>query len=187
MAVFQPYEFLAGPARKRTKKGDKTAVGMTSGEEGSDGEGLTADENQTHEPPARPRRSGLRTRATEPQSDVDQAMDQDEPRVVTPKVRPRPKPRPVYKAKSTTAPSTSEALEPSPERSPVVGSEVPPEVNGFETPKASRKRARSDGEEDEQRSTTFDGEDTREDGEHPSDLLTPPGDEIQFRRKRVRH
>jgi cohesin complex subunit SA-1/2 len=185
MTVSQLFESSAGSAKKRTKKGDKTAAGLTSGEEGSGGEGLTMDENQTLELPARPRRSGLRARvrATEPQSDVDQAMDQDEPTAVTPKLRPRPKPRPVYQANPPTAPSASELHEPSPEMSPVV---VAPEVNGFETPKAPRKRARPDGEEDEQRSTTYDG-DTGEDGEHPSDLLTPPGDEIQFRRKRVRH
>jgi hypothetical protein len=135
--------------------------------------------------PARPQCSGLCAwvHATEPQSNVDQAMDQDEPTAVTPKVQPHPKSRPVYQTNPPTTPSVSELHEPSPKMSPVV---VAPEVNGFETPKAPWKCARPDGEEDEQQSTTYDG-DTREDREHPSDLLTPPGDKIQFHRKCVRH
>jgi len=178
---------LAGQSKKRVKKGDKGTAGMTSGEEGSEGEGLTADEHDTHEPPARPRRSGLRSRTAEPQSDVDQAMDQDEPGPLTPKARPRPKPRPIQKAKPTNGSPALEVPEPSPEMSPVLGFDAQPEVNGLETPKASRKRVRSDDEDEEQRSTTLDGENTADEAEHPSDLLTPPGDDIQFRRKRVRH
>lgn len=175
-----------GPAKKRAKKGDKGATGMTSGEEGSDNEGISGDEPETHEPPARPRRSGLRTRTAEPHSDIDQAMDQDEAGPVTPKARPRPKPRPVQIAQSTNEPVVPEAHEPSSERSPVA---VQQEVNGFgvETPKVSRKRARPDEEDEEQRSTTLDGDNTADEAEHASDLLTPPGGDIQFRRKRVRH
>ena len=180
--------FLAGPAKKRTKKGGKGVTGMTSGEEGSDGEGLTTDEHETHETRPRPRRSGLRAQPAEPQSDVDQPMDQDEPAPVpvTPKARPRPKPRAVYKAKpSTNAPPASDAHGSSPQRSPVAGSSSQPEVNGFETPKASRKRARHDDED--ARSTTLDRENIADETEDPADMLTPPNNDIQFRRKRVRH
>jgi hypothetical protein len=60
-------------------------------------------------------------------------------------------------------------------------------MNGFETPKASRKRARSDEEDEEPHSTALNGENTADDAEDPTDLLTPPADDIQFRRKRVRH
>lgn len=181
---------------------------MTSGEEGSDGEGLTADEHEPHDPPVRPRRSGLRTRTrnTGPQSDVNEAEDQDGPGPVTPKPRPRPQPRPAKKAipmneenadadADEAPPVTEEVPEPhvpSPEQSPGAGTApvadtvAEAQVNGFETPKASRKRSRPD-DDDEQRSTTLDGENTANEADGPSELLTPPDDDIQFRRKRVRH
>ncbi|KAI0657496.1 hypothetical protein C8Q70DRAFT_919344 [Cubamyces menziesii] len=127
--------------------------------------------------------------------------------VQTPKARPRP--RPVRKGASPSKPATQSPSK-SPTRSPsptpgrssrsltplssIRDSAPPEEPEILETPKASRKRARSD---DEDESDEHPRDSAGNDGE--GDENAPPGDappaasqesevsEIQIRRKRVRH
>ena len=135
--------------------------------------------------------------------------DENEPpvAVLTPKARPRP--RPVRKGASPSKPATQSPSK-SPTRSPsptpgrssrsltplssIRDSAPPEEPEILETPKASRKRARSD---DEDESDGHPRDSAGNDGE--GDENAPPGDappvasqesevsEIQIRRKRVRH
>ncbi|KAH9854575.1 hypothetical protein C2E23DRAFT_817055 [Lenzites betulinus] len=141
--------------------------------------------------------------ATENEGDVPAAVH-------TPK--PRPKPRPVRKgnalqADAAQSPSKTPSRSPSPTParssrsltplSSLRDSAPPEEPEVLETPKASRKRARSDDEEEAEvepaeggaHDTTMNGTDG---GEDPTDgapvaSQATEASEIQIRRKRVRH
>ncbi|KAI0827388.1 hypothetical protein BC628DRAFT_1369278 [Trametes gibbosa] len=125
----------------------------------------------------------------------------------TPKAR--PKPRPVRRGKSLPPKDTAQSPSKTPSRSPSptparssrsltplssLRETVPPEEPEVsETPKASRKRARSDEEEDpaenDTHDTTMNGTGGAEDPTDPAPVASQATEasEIQIRRKRVRH
>ncbi|KAI0634280.1 hypothetical protein C8Q77DRAFT_1110838 [Trametes polyzona] len=184
-----------GPGGKgRRRKNAKSAEVITTDDEGgelSGGEGLGAH----REGEATDGEGG----ATGDENDAPAA-------VRTPKAR--PKPRPVRKAASpqkepaqSSSKTPSRSPSPTPARSSrsltplssVRDSAAPEEPQPDETPKASRKRARSDDDEPSEgdtHDTTMNG---TEDGEGaspaggPSASQETEASEIQIRRKRVRH
>ncbi|KAF8062324.1 hypothetical protein FPV67DRAFT_1508040 [Lyophyllum atratum] len=184
------------PGGRKTKaKGVKSAAGISSEEEGTDGEGLTETEaKELPRPKPRPRRSNRGAAATEEDMEhtADEAADRvadeadhDEPS--TPKPRPRPKTTYTKKspAKSGREDNGDEPDAQSPARSAI--DEEEPLLNGLETPKVSRKRARDDDDVEMENAEVLDA--TREPSDSQAPHTTPPpadGD-IQIRRKRVRH
>lgn len=186
-------------SKGRKRKDAKSAEVVTTDDEAgvlSDGEGLGA--------LGLPGRGGDATDAeggaTEDEHDVPAAAR-------TPKAR--PKPRPVRKGASTQkepaqSPSKPPSRSPSPTParssrsltplSSVRESAPPEELQVLETPKATRKRARSDDDEPSQ----DDAPDTTMNGVEEAESASPAGgapvasqeteaSEIQIRRKRVRH
>ncbi|KAG5728111.1 Cohesin subunit psc3 [Termitomyces sp. T112] len=192
-----------GASSGRKVKARKAAGGIMTDEEATDGEMAT--ENETNEP-SRPRprpRPKRKTRAlnAEPQEEVEHTADETTNEGADPTT---PKARPGLKAYGNPAEPAREAdkepfTEPTREAddepvSQITGAEVPyedatePCANGVETPKVSRKRARSDHEDEE-----IQVPETALLGEQPSDTAprpTPPPEEeeVQIRlKKRVRH
>lgn len=182
---------VIGTTRKVKGKNIKSAAGVTTDEEPSDGEGLG--DHDVTEPSRAKRRSGrLRgVGTTEPQGqdEMGQTADEEEPQTVpeplTPKTRPRPKP--THKNISPIPPPMEDDHE-----LPVYNTGITedfaiavdeePVVNGTEvTPKPSLKRTRPD--DDEQIPTVEEsGPGTTE---MPSSI--PDDGDIRIRKKRVRH
>lgn len=173
--------FSAPTTRKRGGKATKNADAISGDEEASDGEGLITEPENRDSPPRR--RSG-RTRRGDRAAVVEPEPTEDEldAEPITPK--PRPRPRATYKPPKEPSPPKSPEP-PESLRANSVTLDTEGEVNGLDTPKISRKRGRSE-EEDE----PVVNEGAEDEADPPADSLsnppTPPGD-IQIRRKRVRH
>lgn len=190
----------SGPGGKGRKRKDaKSAEVVTTDDEAgvlSDGEGLEAQG-----------RAGRGGDATDAEGGVTEDEHDAPAAARTPKAR--PKPRPVRKRappqkEPAQSPSKSPSRSPSPTParssrsltplSSVRESAPPEEPQGLETPKATRKRARSDEDEPSE-----DGaQDTTMNGAEEAESASPAGgapvasqetetSEIQIRRKRVRH
>lgn len=148
------------------RKGKGAKAALFSDEEGEESEVekiVDDDLNETPEPPPVDQRTPRARRARKPSPPADA--------VATPK--PRPKPR-AARAKNKSPPKQ---VRPSPENEPA------PETNGFVTPKKTRKRPRSEVDDEEDVPNTADGS-------AAGDLSEPehePIGEMQIRRKRVRH
>lgn len=125
--------------------------------------------------PRRSRRAPVATAADEAELSDPAAS----PDAATPKARPRPKP--TYKSQKNSPSKV-------PQESDVDGTGLP-DVNGFVTPRKSRKRARSEVDDDEEpvsdapNPRTESGE---QDAEQEQEPATPPA-EMLIRKKRVRH
>ncbi|KAG5641552.1 hypothetical protein DXG03_004787 [Asterophora parasitica] len=162
-----------GAAGGRAAK-KKFTAGVTTDEEGTDGEGVTETEADLPGPLPRPRR-GARAAAAEPQGNTLEPT--------TPK--PRPRPRATYK--TSPAKPVPDDLEQVSAPQSLVASNIDGEsmVNGVETSQVSRKRVRPDDDDDVEMQ---DGE-TRDAADSQVHRPTPPSadGEIQIRRKRVRH
>ncbi len=190
-----------GKAKKGPKKGHKSAEMITTDD---DGEGeLEADIEEILEVPngvstPRPKVVPRRVRRSlhpvgsgtdgeggpEMHENDEEENPPSEPEPVTPKQRPRPRPVPKLNV------AVSPASQPRPSASPAPSSPLTPSSpDPFVTPRNTRKRARSD--DDDER----DGDAVMESaGEGQSPLSQPPASpsgshtsEIQIKRKRVRH
>ncbi|KDQ56870.1 hypothetical protein JAAARDRAFT_36349 [Jaapia argillacea MUCL 33604] len=186
--------------KKAQGKGAKSTEFVTTDDE---------DHEQGHEsdgpPPAKapngvnrpaPRRSRRTNRADDFVSEPEDQEMQPVTDQHTPKARPRPRPAYVQKA-TPESPVRSQARSPSlsPIQSPATPSVTLPsatlpdddeETNGVATPKLSRKRARSEDLDEPERGQTpaIEGGGSVPPSPHPA---CPPSDEIQVKRKRVRH
>ncbi|KZT04963.1 uncharacterized protein LAESUDRAFT_702953 [Laetiporus sulphureus 93-53] len=187
-------------AGRAAKKGAKTTEMLTTDDEGHDGD-QTGEEGAIQQPP-RPKPRPTRRSSRLAQSGTDgeaETTDGEAPHtpvrpqgLSTPKARPRP--RAAYGRKSSTS-SAMSSLTTSPE---LVQVELPPEEPSLslETPIASRKRTRADDEEQEV-DAMVEGTPQDEEGNAGSSPNGQPSasqatqatqvDEIQFRRKRIRH
>ncbi|KAI0356888.1 hypothetical protein OH77DRAFT_1423133 [Trametes cingulata] len=194
-----------GPGKGRKRKDAKSAEVVTTDDEArgpSDVEELEANGHAAHAGEPSDGEGG----ATEDENDVSAAA------VRTPKARPRPRPvrkgaSPQKAAAQSPSKSPSRSPSPTPARSSrsltplssMRDSAPPVESQAVETPKASRKRARSDDDEpsegdrhDTTMNGTENGADEAEENASPSQAApaasqAPDASEIQIRRKRVRH
>ncbi|KAG6868507.1 hypothetical protein C0993_001847 [Termitomyces sp. T159_Od127] len=172
-----------GAVSGRKTKAKKAAGGVTTDDEGTDGEMAT--ENEAVEP-SRPRprpRPKRKTRASaaETQEEVEQTADEnmdEQADPTTPKARRRPvtygKP-----AEPTPAADNESVVE------SAVADEDPiePSANGVETPKVSRKRARTDDDDELQ-----EAEAPLLEEQISARPTPPPEEEVPIRlKKRVRH
>ncbi|KAI8989117.1 hypothetical protein BD414DRAFT_486064 [Trametes punicea] len=185
-----------GRRRKDAKSAEMITTDDEAGER-SDAEGMEANGH-----------ADRRAQATDDEGEATGRENQLPPAPRTP--RARPKPRPVRKGASPSKPP-AQSLSNLPSRSPsttpsrlsrsltplssVRESAAPEDPETLETPKASRKRARSEDDESaegDSHDTTTNGAEEGAEGASPSGG-TPPGSqgtevpEIQIRRKRVRH
>ena len=180
-------------ASGRRGRGAKGAELVTTDEEGTGAE--TGDENAAPVPPRpkpRPRRRAARGAGPGTDTEVQLSDGELAPLAVS---TPRPRPRPKRAArKKAASQSPVSPLTPSPEPDVALPEDVPPEEPrddiDAQTPRASRKRRRADDEE------------TNGSGRSPSRLTEVPdepeasqpnmsqetqADEIQIKRKRIRH
>lgn len=178
-------------ASGRRGRAGKGAELVTTDEEGTGAE--TGDENAAPAPPRpKPRPKRRATRGARPGTDTEgQASDGElAPLAVS---TPKPRPRPKRAARKKATPESLSPLTPSPEPEGALPQDEPPEAepqDDARTPRASRKRRRGDEEE------------ANESGRSPSRLSEVPdepeatqpnpsqetqADEIQIKRKRIRH
>lgn len=168
--------------RKGRVKGTKSAALVTTDEEESEVEKLTDDVGiapPRPKPRPRTRRQGPAPVEPEVQGESQQEDGERdvEPETSTP--RPRSRPKATYKTKSPNKSPTKPSTR-SPER-PFTLPDI--EVN-TSTPMTSRKRARS---EELEREDGYPSMVESPEGSRPVSREATPSDEIQIRRKRVRH
>ncbi|TFK75680.1 hypothetical protein BDN72DRAFT_450080 [Pluteus cervinus] len=191
----------AAPVTKGRKgKNAKSAANITDGED-TDGDALGEDGAA----PSRPlRRSGRSKNTAGPAAGEGDGSDSDEPQgPTTPKARPRPRPRAAQKAEKSPTPSPPDAgmeasSPPPPTPSPPAESpglsyfsdrndEQAGDANGLTTPKASSTKKRARTPEDEEMEVV-EGLSNKENDVDMAIASPPtPPNELQIRRKRIRH
>ncbi|KAF9463277.1 hypothetical protein BDZ94DRAFT_636599 [Collybia nuda] len=167
--------------KKRGGKAAKNTDAISGDEDTSDGEALAGERENRDSPP---RRRSARTRGDRTVAiDLEPTEDEPELEPTTPKSRPRP--RATYKKRLSKEPSPPRSPERQSQRANSITLDGEGEPNGLDTPKVSRKRGRSEDDDED-----IVNEGANEEADPGADsfesTLTPPGD-IEIRRKRVRH